>query len=82
MYSTDPDLLTPMEGKTDEEKEQIAEEALARMKALPPEELAKLQEPMKQSDWNILFPDFMRVFGLLIPDSPIRKIDKVRRRKR
>ena len=50
MYSTDPDLLTPMEGKTDEEKEQIAEEALARMKALPPEELAKLQEPMKQSD--------------------------------
>ena len=43
-YSTYLDLLTPMEGKTDEEKEKIAEEALARMKALPPEELAQLQD--------------------------------------
>ena len=46
-YSTELELLTPMEGKTDEEKEQIAEEALARMKALPTEELAKLQYPME-----------------------------------
>ena len=50
-FRTTMELLTPMEGKTDEEKEQIAEEALKRMKALPPEELAKLQvttEPEKK----------------------------------
>ncbi|MBR2081163.1 MAG: hypothetical protein IKM36_04295 [Oscillospiraceae bacterium] len=44
------DLLTPMEGKTDEEKEQIAAEALARMKALSAEELAKLQRKPKTTE--------------------------------